>query len=1482
MDKNQVSIFNIGLNKDLHSKNYKEGHYTFQLNGINNSSEGDLTAITNERGNELCGVFPEGYIPIGSIRIEDNEVFFLKGPSSEIGILDKDCNYTTIINEECLNFNLMIGGTYRIKRGCNRIIYFQDGINPDRAINIDDIINNPTSHQYINPETGSFDCKLTKFNPNVKIPCVENYTINNFGGDLELGVYQIILQYEDKNGNSSYYFYHGPTIPIINGTYGSDYSKLYGGKADNDLTTNKSISFDITNIDQSYKYVNIIVRRTSNNISRNFLVDQIFISADSTSFVLTTINTNSVIELDDGKIVEEVQPYETSEVITQHDDRLLRANLKSKSIDYSKFQKKANQIKSSYFTKAIARSERPNVDGSVSNIGENTSTSGASKSATYYTDNKSYMRDEVYSFGIVWVFKDGTISPAFHIPGREANTPHTISNFPISDDNEHNRINNAQGTDINGALTRSWDDSYIKLLSGIGNPKDDIIPYIPSSLDNARHLNESDFKTINSIKAVQRWKLYNTAYRTEKREIKNGEIYTKGELAYYESQYEYPNTKDCEGNRIYPEGKIRYHKFPDTTLEEHFQNKYEVSIDNLIEYILPIGIDFFNIEPPEEYKNELEGYYIIREKRDNINKTILDKGIIFQNAFTTIVERGNKDSKKDYQFQTNNFNVHSFSQGVFNGSSGNIRLEFGLFPAYSDAIGDKTGGEFGYRNRFGFNYATRDIVKDFCRYDGRSNSFHSPLHKFNQSIFNGSFLKAERVFKGIFRNQLVSIEDFADNKLSKYFSSVEYNRNSIPGILQASRVIENRANIQPNEELPVGLLSKHFVNTTAQETLVIELGQSIVNNSGSLGSFGNDAILEKGINSVVDSDGRSGDGDSTCLYVSMKKNSNTIYGRLDNKFYYLVSNCIKKITETSTSEFGGDIFITKFSFHKSQLNQFQVRNGSNNQYVFRDSLEKGDEANDNTNINTLHKNLVTFYVESEINAELRHIDNNNLDDRSNTFWDLFSGNKEKYLSIDYSGSIPAGGDQEPETNEGAFGPWFTNEYAKNLYEYNSDYSKENDIKIFISLSQDFNFCNPCENEYPQRIQYSEKAFQEEREDSYLKFLSNSYRDLPPNNGPITNMFVNFDELYTHTERTLYKIFTKQQGLRTDQATLYVGTGDFFSVPPKELYTTKYGYGGSNQKWATLTTEFGTIFIDELSSKIFLLQEELKEISSLGLTNWFENNIKLNNWSNQPSLSNGTGYISTYDPRYKRIIITKKDFLTNNDIIENKSWTMSYSFLSNSWLSWHSYIPNFYTNDANDFFSYKNNEIWKHNSNNFQDFYGVKYNWIIDFPVFNLVTQSLSSIYWIADVQKYDEQNKEYLTIENKTFDKALVYNTTQSTGMFNIVPKTNPYQNVSWNNTTKIAVLTDRNWKVSGLRDLAITSSETILTSNWEDIEAEFIANGYIDKVSNNDLINTNKTLYEQADIKDKVNNIRLYFNPEENLKHTLFLINTANDQYQR
>ena len=68
-----------------------------------------------------------------------------------------------------------------------------------------------------------------------------------------------------------------------------------------------------------------------------------------------------------------------------------------------------------------------------------------------------------------------------------------------------------------------------------------------------------------------------------------------------------------------------------------------------------------------------------------------------------------------------------------------------------------------------------------------------------------------------------------------------------------------------------------------------------------------------------------------------------------------------------------------------------------------------------------------------------------------------------------------------------------------------------------------------------------------------------------------------------------------------------------------------------------------------------------------------------------------------------IVMTKVEYLdTEYSYIEgetieqpiklNNSWTISYSLKNKNWVSWHSYLPNFYIDIPEKFYS------WKHGSN----------------------------------------------------------------------------------------------------------------------------------------------------------------------------------------
>lgn len=1433
MENNKPNTFIKGLNKDVYELNQQDSSYTFALNAINESEKGDFTTLINEVGNIECLDLPRNTFPIGSILLNSEEIIlFIKdkdNTKNQIILANlNQCSIITLVDSTCLNFQNQIQGVYRTLNGCDRIIYFVDGINSDRVLNIDEIIRNPTNHSYLDV-FGNFDCELIKNKRNINIANIRNIVVNNSGGNLGIGMYQFILQYEDIFGNGSDYFGFTLAEPIVYGNYGSDYKNIIGGDPLLFPTTNKSISIEINNIDLSYKYLNIIVGYTKNSVTTYYQVEKIGITDITIPYTLSDITQDGTKLITYDKLIVSTNPYDVSETITQTDNRLIKANVKGKIRDYSEFQRLTSQIKVNYVTKPI-----------LHNTLNSSSVSGLSKSGTAYSDYRTYMRDEIYSLGIVYVFNDGTETPAFHIPGRDKNIPNKVIAFPASDPNTHSRPNNNIGFTDTG-----WDSALIQADSG-GN----ILP-------DFKFLIDSEFINDNGHKYCERWKAFNTAYRTELNNV-NSEYYSKGELAFYESENRYPVIQDCNNNYVYPVEelngrivgkKIRHHKMPDTTLEEHF------TLYNNDNYILPLGLEFTDIFIPTSYQNEVLGYYIVREQRTQNNKTILDKGIIYENAIINDIHINDNDNQ-DWYVQTTIAGRHHREQGN----------SFPFIPNYS-SIDTDCGNTYGH-------------AASYIYYNHKSVAFHGAVSKFYNSIFSSSYFKTERILNG----NINSWNNVRENdEISRYYKNAFYDNSYIKPNQQTNLVLDKDAiYIEADNEIASGYLLLHFLNNNAQKALVFEFKDTVDAVSSS------DAFVE---------------GDINVIYGSMKLYNRIAYGQVGLRKYFKTHNELIPRSITSTIQFGGDCFINKFSF-------------------FSSSFTKKCDGNDSIAFD-VNKTLITHFIESEINTELRHIDITDTVNKDNTFWDYFNGSFIDFFNLDWNGYTI----NFDNLGQGGTSAWFNNVYIKNKYLYNKDFSLSDTTKPYFSLDINFEYCKECREKFPTRIVYSEQGNQEQTRDTYRIFLANNYRDLPANTGEITNLFINFDELYAHTKQSLYKIVTKPYQINTDQTTLYVGTGEFFSVPPRELISTTYGYGGSNCKWGTITTEFGTVYIDNLTGKIFQLgigdkgQPSNKEISLQGMRNWFEENIELQldkQWKklfgeeypkvNQPALINGIGFITTYDPRHKRIIITKKDYkiveensflpnqpfnLTDSTRFENLSWTISYSLQSEAWLSFHSYLPNFYFNDANTFYSslnsfnnsYDNLDnklslIYKHNQGKYQTYYNRKQDFIIEYIDKNIVTDTLNSVYWISNTELYDLLLKYYTEIDNITFTKGLVYTSTQSSGMFDIKVKENSYENISWSNTIKVADKTDKNWKLSGIRDLSIKSNIPTLTSKWNDIKSYFNNGGYIDKIQNPDLIDINKGLYELADIKDKIRFIRLFFNQNDtnNYKFKIFIANNNTD----
>jgi hypothetical protein len=134
----------------------------------------------------------------------------------------------------------------------------------------------------------------------------------------------------------------------------------------------------------------------------------------------------------------------------------------------------------------------------------------------------------------------------------------------------------------------------------------------------------------------------------------------------------------------------------------------------------------------------------------------------------------------------------------------------------------------------------------------------------------------------------------------------------------------------------------------------------------------------------------------------------------------------------------------------------------------------------------------------------------------------------------------------------------------------------------------------------------------------------------------------------------------------------------------------------------------------------------------------------------------------------------------------------------SWLSYYSFKPNYYTS-FNNYFQTGINEttdntefgLWSHLpfQSSYQVFYGKRYPFVIEYPILtkgsNAHLQFLE--YWLETRKYYNKYN--YVDSVGVGFNKAYVYNTYQNTGLLELVHQQN---NNPWQNLQYPAYLPDR------------------------------------------------------------------------------------------
>jgi hypothetical protein len=559
-----TEVFNKGLYKDINDIYISEGQWTHARNVVNNSSSGDVGVIGNEQANVLCTQAP--YQIIGTVYIGDgtwaiystNNHTIEDNLPSEIGLFDENtCSYYTIVNDTLsackLNFSKVspIIGVSKSNADCTTQLYWDDGFNPSRTLNIGDGDNWPNLDVYgkwpgvpykqipapadidnNNPDcditipTNDIDCDALRLAALTSIPCIT--VEKGIGlGSLPNGSYQATIAYTVNS------------IKVTDYVTISNVQPLWSHE-----NVNGSLDIFFDNLDSDYDEFELVV---ISFINQQTVAKSIGVYSTNVKKVSLDLIDNALPSVPIEQIPLRTPAYEKSDAMYKVNNYLVRVG-PTTSLDFN-YQPKANKIKAKWVAVKYP--------------------------ADYYYkggNKTSFMRDEVYSFFIRWVYNTGDKSASYHIPGRSSKT------------------------------------SDIFLVNG------------PDAGNDV---------------SLERWKVESTASITSYASSSlqdGGVVVLSGDMGYWESTERYPDNKPDQWAELCGK-QIRHHKFPEDAI--YADNRAALATvrnyDPADNTIVVLGVEFENIEFPVDNQGNpitnIVGYEILRGSREG-HRSILAKGII--------------------------------------------------------------------------------------------------------------------------------------------------------------------------------------------------------------------------------------------------------------------------------------------------------------------------------------------------------------------------------------------------------------------------------------------------------------------------------------------------------------------------------------------------------------------------------------------------------------------------------------------------------------------------------------------------------------------------------------------------------------------------------------------------------------------------------------------------------------------------------------
>jgi len=1296
------------LNLSTHYSLFKEKDLYYLLNGDlqDNGNSNSNWFVQNQLSNELCANFPSDYVLVGpGIKLNNFEyVLFFSiddGADSEIGVLNtENCSYQKIVSSPCLNFQAAhpVRGIYKFNNNENdRRIYFIDGVNPNRYLDIDQPYPTlPISGSQCEPcdlEYGEeLDCDKLRMNQLFEVPCLT--LSQNNQGQLLPGTYQVGIAYaEDNILMTDYYF--------------SQTFKVYSEFSNNGL------EIEIPCVKNPFSEISIILVSTTRERSL-VIYNYGFYPAQTSKITIT--NTNNAFIIDASTALNKRICYDYSEHICTNDETLLLG--KHKVTQPLNYQPQALNI--------VTKWEEYKVN---------------KKDASKYP---SLLRDEVYSFAIEWIDKNGKSKGLFHIPGRA----------PLSSDLE-----------------------------------------APPSANDIYEL--EDCEPAN----LKKWQIENTAslendYEVGCEECGAGNVSKDGYMGYWEAEnIYYPNDPDTWGSLSCE--PVRHHRMPShnlthlnsstttttpsgiecETVEYTYYDEYGLPYTEEYEFCVPIpseiieevcvhvlGVKFYNIEYPlvdGDPDPNIMGYRIWVGDRKG-NKSILHKGLIFNMASDT--------STKDLKIYYPNYPYNDLNPDPF--------LTPTQLPSdpQGNTINDNiVGGHFSKQK---FTYHSPDI-----HYRETRNEFGTELKIYGEAKgpVEGKFSEVfthpkTRLGKGDIQGAKYINHATQLDSLCRYNEFVPWNK----PYLSRFQILASQYLLPINQLISDGTK----VNNHLRETSYYVSVQRDVDNPTNMdvsrilaseidGWNGTKVRPKFNYFTEVQRQGLARNLQGVSYYAGVKIKQPDQYGSLE-QIQYKPASCVQLTpsgeTSVSPTVFAGDVYISRHSLIRkfplftqylsdvpitTETDQREFRNVWYPRFWYDNLTEADDQYNldgfvdkkSGTDIYALGlyyiwvNGTLDYWCESEFIGDFREID--------------FTPNGYYYPKKDY-----------PEL------------MRDDLLQYDNKYLY-NLSMLADNIERGKQDLTPTISDADFTVIYSKKNDLQAQGDPWLQFLPLNYTILPRTYGSFnamhpTDMYsimFGFDDMILYSQVN----FSVQM---VEGTSLLLGQGDIFSNRLQKLSNEQTGYAGTQDPYSFINTRYGTFFVDRKRKRLFRWSGSLADLTE-DMGPWFNKNME----SGIPSYD--LSLIAVFDNFTENLYLTDKQ--------SRNRWTVSYKPKAQGFISFHSFTPDWYMSLPNSFMSYdssKSTGVWKHNKfGSYQSYYGTPYPFDIGIVVNNqFKTTEYQSVELFSEWFIPVDFGEHVYT--NNFFDQVFAYTSKGTTGIRPILLKNkeNPLHSITQNSAAQIPI----------------------------------------------------------------------------------------------